>query len=236
MDVMSRIERALTTALARGDHPGCPPKLVAAMRHAVFPRGARIRPRLCLAVAAACGEDAPGVSDSAGAAIELLHCALPRARRPAVLRRRGHAPRPALGALRVRRAAGRAGGGCADRARVPDPGHGRRRPPAAARPVAGHGRRVRRRAVRDRRRAGLGMRGGGRPRAIPAREDGRPVRRRHRRRGRRRRRGVRAVARDGHVAGRGVPGRRRYPGTPPPPARRWASRSGRTAPTPARVP
>ncbi len=75
MDVMSRIERALTTALARGDHPGCPPKLVAAMRHAVFPRGARIRPRLCLAVAAACGEDAPGVSDSAGAAIELLHCA-----------------------------------------------------------------------------------------------------------------------------------------------------------------
>ena len=75
MDVMSRIERALTTALARGDHPGCPPKLTAAMRHAVFPRGARIRPRLCHAVAAACGEDAPGVTDAAGAAIELLHCA-----------------------------------------------------------------------------------------------------------------------------------------------------------------
>ena len=75
MDVMSRIERALSQALARGDHPGCPPKLVAAMRHAVFPRGARIRPRLCHAVAAACGEDAPAVTEAAGAAIELLHCA-----------------------------------------------------------------------------------------------------------------------------------------------------------------
>ena len=75
MDVMSRIERAVTLALARGDHPGCPPRLLAAMRHAVFPRGARIRPRLCLAVAAACGDDAPAVADAAGAAIELLHCA-----------------------------------------------------------------------------------------------------------------------------------------------------------------
>jgi geranylgeranyl diphosphate synthase type II len=75
MDVMSRIERSLTMALARGDHPGCPPKLLAAMRHAVFPRGARIRPRLCHAVAAACGEDAPGITEAAGAAIELLHCA-----------------------------------------------------------------------------------------------------------------------------------------------------------------
>jgi geranylgeranyl diphosphate synthase type II len=45
------------------------------MRHAVFPRGARIRPRLCLAVAAACGEDDPAVTDAAAAAIELLHCA-----------------------------------------------------------------------------------------------------------------------------------------------------------------
>ena len=75
MDVMSRIEGTLAAALAQGDHPGCPPRLVAAMRHAVFPRGARIRPRLCLAVAAACGDDQPGVSEAAAAAIELLHCA-----------------------------------------------------------------------------------------------------------------------------------------------------------------
>jgi geranylgeranyl diphosphate synthase, type II len=49
--------------------------LAAAMRHAVFPRGARIRPRLCLAVAAACGEDDPAAADGAAAAIELMHCA-----------------------------------------------------------------------------------------------------------------------------------------------------------------
>ena len=75
MDVMARIERSLTSALSRTDQPGCPPRLGAAMRHAVFPRGARIRPRLCLAVAAACGEDAPDISDAASVAIELLHCA-----------------------------------------------------------------------------------------------------------------------------------------------------------------
>jgi len=45
------------------------------MRHAVFPRGARIRPRLCLAVAMACGDTRPSSSTAAAAAIELLHCA-----------------------------------------------------------------------------------------------------------------------------------------------------------------
>ena len=75
MDVMGRIERALGGAVAQADLPGCPPLLAAAMRHAVFPRGARIRPRLCLAVAAACGEDEPSLTDAAAAAIELLHCA-----------------------------------------------------------------------------------------------------------------------------------------------------------------
>jgi geranylgeranyl diphosphate synthase type II len=45
------------------------------MQHAVFPAGARIRPRLCLAVAQACGAPrAPSVI-AAAAAIELLHCA-----------------------------------------------------------------------------------------------------------------------------------------------------------------
>jgi geranylgeranyl diphosphate synthase type II len=45
------------------------------MRHAVFPKGARIRPRLTLAVAAACGDDQPRLASAAAAAIELLHCA-----------------------------------------------------------------------------------------------------------------------------------------------------------------
>ena len=75
MDVMGRIERALTSNLKRGSGTACPPKLVAAVNHAVFPRGARIRPRLCLAVAAACGEDAPKLTEAAAVAIEFLHCA-----------------------------------------------------------------------------------------------------------------------------------------------------------------
>jgi geranylgeranyl diphosphate synthase type II len=41
----------------------------------MFPGGARIRPRLCLAVAAACGGADPGLADGAAAAVELVHCA-----------------------------------------------------------------------------------------------------------------------------------------------------------------
>jgi len=75
MDVATRIERALQEAVAMADVPGCPPRLAAAMRYAVFPKGARVRPRLCHSVAAACGEDNPAATEAAGAALELLHCA-----------------------------------------------------------------------------------------------------------------------------------------------------------------
>ena len=75
MDVANRIERALNEAIAMGEIPGCPPRLAAAMRYAVFPRGARVRPRLVHSVAAACGEDHPAATEAAGAALELLHCA-----------------------------------------------------------------------------------------------------------------------------------------------------------------
>lgn len=75
MDSGSRIEQALDEAVQRADQRACPPQLAAALRYAVFPGGARIRPRLCLAVAAACGEDDPGLVDAAAASIELLHCA-----------------------------------------------------------------------------------------------------------------------------------------------------------------
>jgi geranylgeranyl diphosphate synthase, type II len=75
MDAITRIEQALSASLARAEGPGGPPLLAGAMRHAVFPRGARVRPRLSLAVAAACGDDDPAASDGAAAAIELLHCA-----------------------------------------------------------------------------------------------------------------------------------------------------------------
>jgi geranylgeranyl diphosphate synthase type II len=75
MDAVTRIEKALAAAVDRADAPDAPPRLAAAMRYAVFPRGARIRARLCLAVAGACGDDQPEMAEAAAAAIELLHCA-----------------------------------------------------------------------------------------------------------------------------------------------------------------
>lgn len=75
MDATTRIEKALEAAIERAEVPESPPKLAAALRYAVFPGGARIRPRLCLAVAAACGDDHPDLTDQAATAIELLHCA-----------------------------------------------------------------------------------------------------------------------------------------------------------------
>lgn len=75
MDMMSRVQQALDQQLGLAHSPSAPPRLIAAMRHAVFPGGARIRPQLCLAVAQACGEDAPELTNAAAVAIELLHCA-----------------------------------------------------------------------------------------------------------------------------------------------------------------
>ncbi len=75
MDANRRIEQALDAAVAHLEAPGAPPRLAEALRYAVFPGGHRIRPRLCLSVARACGDDDPAASEAAAAAIELLHCA-----------------------------------------------------------------------------------------------------------------------------------------------------------------
>lgn len=75
MDTRTRVERMLNSALALAEVDGAPPRLVESMRYAVLPGGARVRPRLCLAVAMACGEDDPTVTEAAAAAIELIHCA-----------------------------------------------------------------------------------------------------------------------------------------------------------------
>lgn len=75
VDAMTRIERSLAQALALARGTDAPPSLISAMRYSVFPGGARIRPRLCLAVARACAEDRASLSAAAAAAIELLHCA-----------------------------------------------------------------------------------------------------------------------------------------------------------------
>ena len=75
MDPTQRIEQALEAAILSAQGPGCPPGFAQALRYAVFPGGARIRPRLCLAVGWACGDTDPETTDAAATAIELLHCA-----------------------------------------------------------------------------------------------------------------------------------------------------------------
>ncbi|MCR5868034.1 polyprenyl synthetase family protein [Aquincola sp. J276] len=75
MSTSERIEQLLVGALAAIESPAQPPRLAAAVRHAVFPGGARVRPRLVLAVHAACGEGEASLAGAAAAAVELLHCA-----------------------------------------------------------------------------------------------------------------------------------------------------------------
>ena len=45
MKAITRIEQSLAMALAAAEDASCPPKLASAVRHAVFPGGARIRHR-----------------------------------------------------------------------------------------------------------------------------------------------------------------------------------------------
>ncbi len=75
MDIPGRIESTLKSAAAAAATRPAPPLLGAAMTHSLFPGGARVRPQLALAVALACGDDAPELSNAAAAAIEIIHCA-----------------------------------------------------------------------------------------------------------------------------------------------------------------
>ena len=75
MDPLLRIERAIRHAMERVARSDAPPRLAEAINYAVVPGGARIRPRLCIAVARACLDDRPEITDAAATAIELLHCA-----------------------------------------------------------------------------------------------------------------------------------------------------------------
>ena len=74
MDARRRIDEALSAALSSAE-AGAPPRIAAALWHSVFPGGGRLRPRLTLAVARACGEDTPALTVNAAASIELMHCA-----------------------------------------------------------------------------------------------------------------------------------------------------------------
>ncbi len=75
MDIQSRIEGSLKAAVNLASGQDAPPQLAEAIRYSVFPGGARVRPRLCMAVAAACGDDRPELTNAAAASVELLHCA-----------------------------------------------------------------------------------------------------------------------------------------------------------------
>ena len=63
-NIQERINTALSQTLRSAKDSPAPPKVAAAIDYAVFPGGARVRPRLCLAVAEACGEDFPKITDT----------------------------------------------------------------------------------------------------------------------------------------------------------------------------
>ena len=75
MPLKTRIETAIAEAIAIGQEPKAPPRLASALEYAVMPGGARIRPKILMSVAMACGDDRPSLANAAAAALELIHCA-----------------------------------------------------------------------------------------------------------------------------------------------------------------
>lgn len=75
MDLITRINTAVSDSVALGRRAPAPARLASALDYATAPGGARIRPTILLSVATACGDDQPKVSNAAAAAIELMHCA-----------------------------------------------------------------------------------------------------------------------------------------------------------------
>ena len=69
------IEEALEVSIGRMSKSPGAPELGNAIKYSVFPGGARIRPKLCLAVAKACGDEDEKISLASCVAIELIHCA-----------------------------------------------------------------------------------------------------------------------------------------------------------------
>ena len=75
MDVNSHIETSLKKALSTMSVAPCPGQLAKALRYAVFPGGARVRPKLVMAVAQACADASAPLAVQSAVAVELLHCA-----------------------------------------------------------------------------------------------------------------------------------------------------------------
>ncbi|XDA98938.1 polyprenyl synthetase family protein [Sulfitobacter sp. LCG007] len=75
MDLDNRIGAAVAAAIVSAQGGIAPRQLSQALHYATHPGGARIRPTILLSVALACGDDRPALSDTAAAALELIHCA-----------------------------------------------------------------------------------------------------------------------------------------------------------------
>lgn len=76
MGMSQRIDAAVRRAISLGQAGNtAPPQLAAALDYACMPGGARIRPTILMAVAQACGDDRPGLTDAAAVALEFIHCA-----------------------------------------------------------------------------------------------------------------------------------------------------------------
>lgn len=75
MDPVAQIDAAVEAVLADISPDTCPPRLAEAIRYAMLPGGARVRPKLTLAVARACQADDPGLVAAAAVAVELIHSA-----------------------------------------------------------------------------------------------------------------------------------------------------------------
>lgn len=75
MKIADRINACMTDAIRLGQGGVAPAKLAAALRYAVTPGGARIRPTILTSVAMACGDDRPALTDAAATALEVIHCA-----------------------------------------------------------------------------------------------------------------------------------------------------------------
>ncbi|WP_435229981.1 polyprenyl synthetase family protein [Pseudopelagicola sp. nBUS_20] len=75
MAFTDRIENAISRTIYKGQKAPSPGKLASALHYSVSPGGARIRPKILLSVATACGDDSPKVADAAATALELIHCA-----------------------------------------------------------------------------------------------------------------------------------------------------------------
>lgn len=75
MGLHERIDAAIERSILVGQDGTAPAQLSQALHYACTPGGARIRPTILMSVAMACGDDRPWLSETAAAALELIHCA-----------------------------------------------------------------------------------------------------------------------------------------------------------------